>query len=182
MPDYEKSLESDVCGDTSGMFRRVLVSLLTVSPRVCANATICKCDICCRALLLLVYRLVVTKVTRWMRLKLLWTPRQEPSKRLHVSLWTLLIVLLCVTSGNLRGWRSPMGHGRGQIPHSSVCEEPETSSSRYLPHVHVVKVRAFEGASSFNKPTGMKMNAVISSSFSVWWVSKDFWKRHRGQH
>lgn len=33
-PDYEKSLESDVCGDTSGMFRRVLVSLLTVSPRV----------------------------------------------------------------------------------------------------------------------------------------------------
>lgn len=31
-----------------------------------------------------------------------------------------------------------MGHGRGQIPHRSVCEEPETSSSRYLPHGHVV--------------------------------------------
>uniref|UniRef100_H3CUM2 Annexin n=1 Tax=Tetraodon nigroviridis TaxID=99883 RepID=H3CUM2_TETNG len=29
MKHYEKSLESDVCGDTSGMFRRVLVSLLT---------------------------------------------------------------------------------------------------------------------------------------------------------
>lgn len=29
--DYEKSVEDDVCGDTSGMFRRVLVSLLTVS-------------------------------------------------------------------------------------------------------------------------------------------------------
>lgn len=31
MKDYEKSMEDDVCGDTSGMFRRVLVSLLTVS-------------------------------------------------------------------------------------------------------------------------------------------------------
>uniref|UniRef100_A0A8C4E8N4 Annexin n=1 Tax=Dicentrarchus labrax TaxID=13489 RepID=A0A8C4E8N4_DICLA len=28
--EYEKSLEDDVCGDTSGMFQRVLVSLLTV--------------------------------------------------------------------------------------------------------------------------------------------------------
>lgn len=27
-----------------------------------------------------------------------------------------------------------------------------------------------------------KMNAVISPSFSVWGVSKDFWKKHRGQH
>lgn len=39
MPDYEKSLESDVCGDTSAMFRRVLVSLLTVSPRLCQKST-----------------------------------------------------------------------------------------------------------------------------------------------
>lgn len=29
--EHEKSLEDDVCGDTSGMFQRVLVSLLTVS-------------------------------------------------------------------------------------------------------------------------------------------------------
>lgn len=28
--EYEKSLEDAVCGDTSGMFQRVLVSLLTV--------------------------------------------------------------------------------------------------------------------------------------------------------
>lgn len=39
MKDYEKSLEDDVCGDTSGMFRRVLVSLLTVSPHVCSKQT-----------------------------------------------------------------------------------------------------------------------------------------------
>ncbi len=31
MAEYEKSLEDAVCGDTSGMFQRVLVSLLTVS-------------------------------------------------------------------------------------------------------------------------------------------------------
>lgn len=31
MAEHEKSLEDDVCGDTSGMFQRVLVSLLTVS-------------------------------------------------------------------------------------------------------------------------------------------------------
>lgn len=61
-----------------------------------------------------------------------------------------------------------MGHGRGQIPHSSVREEPETSSSRYLPHVHVVKVRAFERMSSLNEPLKMKIRAdVSSSSFSV---------------
>lgn len=39
MKDYEKSLEDAVCGDTSGMFRRVLVSLLTVSPHVCSEQT-----------------------------------------------------------------------------------------------------------------------------------------------
>ncbi|CAF99283.1 unnamed protein product, partial [Tetraodon nigroviridis] len=38
MKHYEKSLESDVCGDTSGMFRRVLVSLLTVSPAGCEKS------------------------------------------------------------------------------------------------------------------------------------------------
>lgn len=31
MAEYEKDLEDAVCGDTSGMFQRVLVSLLTVS-------------------------------------------------------------------------------------------------------------------------------------------------------
>lgn len=31
MAEYEKKLEDDVIGDTSGMFQRVLVSLLTVS-------------------------------------------------------------------------------------------------------------------------------------------------------
>uniref|UniRef100_H2T918 Annexin n=1 Tax=Takifugu rubripes TaxID=31033 RepID=H2T918_TAKRU len=36
---YEKSLEDDVSGDTSGMFCRVLVSLLTVSPHVCSEQT-----------------------------------------------------------------------------------------------------------------------------------------------
>ena len=30
MAEYGKSLEDAVCGDTSGMFQRVLVSLLTV--------------------------------------------------------------------------------------------------------------------------------------------------------
>ena len=30
MADYEKNLEEDIDGDTSGMFQRVLVSLLTV--------------------------------------------------------------------------------------------------------------------------------------------------------
>ena len=29
--EYGDSLEDDVCGDTSGMFQRVLVSLITVS-------------------------------------------------------------------------------------------------------------------------------------------------------
>lgn len=33
--EHEKPLEDDVCGDTSGMFRRVLVSLLTVSTQSC---------------------------------------------------------------------------------------------------------------------------------------------------
>ena len=33
MAEHGKSLEDDVCGDTSGMFQRVLVSLLTVSKR-----------------------------------------------------------------------------------------------------------------------------------------------------
>lgn len=33
--DYDKSLEDDVCGDTSGMFQRVLVSLLSVNNRSC---------------------------------------------------------------------------------------------------------------------------------------------------
>lgn len=28
--EYGRSLEEDICGDTSGMFQRVLVSLLTV--------------------------------------------------------------------------------------------------------------------------------------------------------
>ena len=30
-PDYKKSLESDVEGDTSGDFKRILVSVVTVS-------------------------------------------------------------------------------------------------------------------------------------------------------
>lgn len=95
------------------------------------------------SLLLLFDRLAVMKVTRWTRLKLLWTPRQEPfytSTCLTLDLYLVqselyLELYLCVTSGNLRGWRGPMGHGRGQVPHGSVCEEPETSSSRYPPHV-----------------------------------------------
>lgn len=32
MAEYGKDLEDAVCGDTSGMFQRVLVSLMTVSP------------------------------------------------------------------------------------------------------------------------------------------------------
>lgn len=90
----------------------------------------------------------------------------------HVSDGTLLD-LLCVTSGNLRGWRSPMGHRRGQIPHGSLCEEPQTPPSRYLLHVHAVKVGTFKGTSSLSSP---------SSSFSVWWISKDLRKRDWGQH
>lgn len=37
--EYEKSLEDAVSGDTSGMFKRVLVSLLTVSKH--ENVTSC---------------------------------------------------------------------------------------------------------------------------------------------
>lgn len=33
MAEYGKTLEDAICGDTSGMFQRVLVSLLTVSSR-----------------------------------------------------------------------------------------------------------------------------------------------------
>lgn len=84
-----------------------------------------------------------------------------------------LLDSLCVTSGDLRGWRSPMGHRRGQIPHGSLCEEPETPSSRYLFHVHSVKVGTFKGTSSLSSPP---------SSFSVWWISKDLRKRDWGQH
>lgn len=55
--DYETSVEDDVSGDTSGMFRRVLVSLLTVSPQnvftsssliishgIFANANVLSCE------------------------------------------------------------------------------------------------------------------------------------------
>lgn len=42
-----------------------------------------------------------------------------------------------------------MGHGRGQIPHGSLREEPETPSSRYLLHV---EVGTFKGTSSLSSP------------------------------
>lgn len=42
MAEYEKSLEDAVSGDTSGMFKRVLVSLLTVSKH--GNVTSCNLD------------------------------------------------------------------------------------------------------------------------------------------
>lgn len=41
--EYEKDLEGDVCGDTSGMFQRVLVSLITVSKHG-PTATLAQCD------------------------------------------------------------------------------------------------------------------------------------------
>lgn len=122
---------------------------------------------------LLLFRLVVMKVTRWMRPRLLWTPRQDfPYTSQHLA-WDPLLDLLCVTSGNLRGWRSQMGHGRGQIPHGSLCEEPETPPSRYLLHAQAVKMGTFKGTPSLSSPP---------SSFSVWWISKNLRKRDWGQH
>lgn len=46
----------------------------------------------------------------------------------------------------------------------------------------VSATHSHDGTSSLNQPARMRMNADISSSFSVWRVSKDFRKRHRGQH
>lgn len=167
MKDYEKSLEDDVCGDTSGMFRRVLVSLLTVSPHVCSKQTFRFTFSLPHVWEFLTFASGTTRRCARVKLKLkknelpffccaknvvpasFQAGRDEGDTvdeaqaavdakarlfiHLRVSHGTLLD-LLCVTSGNLRGWRSQMGHGRGQIPHGSLCEEPETPPSRYLLH------------------------------------------------
>ena len=43
MAEHGKNLEDDICGDTSGMFQRVLVSLLTVSKHR-PTTTLAQCD------------------------------------------------------------------------------------------------------------------------------------------
>lgn len=51
MAEYGKKLEDAVSGDTSGMFQRVLVSLLTVSkhpPMTCVGFFLCVCDAECK--------------------------------------------------------------------------------------------------------------------------------------
>lgn len=193
MPDYEKSLESDVCGDTSGMFRRVLVSLLTVSPSVCKKSTNRK-------------------------FHFLMPDGSSPNLRKHQNLQVWNLHFCCFT-----GWPWWRWHGRrgssccGRQGKSLlhvlmshfgpflialfVCDFRKSSrlvrpdgartrsnSSRFCVwgtrniFFEVSPTHSHDGTSSLNQPARMRMNADISFSFSVWWVSKDFRKRHRGQH